>query len=463
MKAVDGGNGAAGRKKRGRADGVQLSPVCIKGLREEADLTQEQVAQGMHRLLHPKGSPTSDKAQLTTYQRIEGEGRTSRKRAEALARFHGTTVAVLQGDTPEDGPTLSRRIETQVRSQLAAGASPALLGRLERMQGDGDHVEWLAEDLALEAEEAQLPQITVELSRIACLIGWSERQVQNAGAQLGYWTLVSALRRISHITTGLQSVLQIVKDESVELLRIVGTDATITFREELPWLRIEISSRRWVRSGRPPMVFSVVRCLPTSRGIEWQNPTWRDRSWLDWYLPRWAYTQAEFVNWQGKTRPRDVRQLRLLIERCVGSGEPEQVAVHEGDLPDVSEEYLQRLVDTDAAHEQVLCILRVELFDALVPHLMNWPLEHWRVNAGEAGIAVTLDLSSVPYRVVAGAEQRPANYAIRLVELDNAKLWPAPWRQASLEAVAKHLFERLTSAIAEVAIGPPRPDRWQGR
>jgi transcriptional regulator with XRE-family HTH domain len=452
------GRRTASQARTGRADGIQLAADRLKGLRGEQALTQQQAARELHRLVHPSGSSTTEAAQLTSYQRIESTGRTSRRRAEALAQLYGTTLAVLQGDTPEDGPSLAHRVETQIRRELSTGENAALQERLERLDGDGDHASWLAEDLAIEIEEAQLAQNPVDISRLAHLTGWTEREVQNAGAQLGYWMVVSALRRTSHITTGLQSALQVIKDESLELLQLVGADATISLRDEPPWLRVEISSDRWAVVGRPRLVFSLVRCLPTSQGIQWQNPTWRDRSWLDWYLPRWAFSNAEFVKWQGEARPRDVRQLRLLIERSVGSQEAEQIALHQGDLGEVSDDYLKRAAEYGSDHDQALRLLRVDLFDALVPHLAEWPLERWHVRAGEAGISVTLDLTGVPYRTLARSEQRPPSFEISLVEISGDRVRAAPWRQITRDAVAARISERLKQAVKEA---PPHPDLWQ--
>ncbi|MEJ8837599.1 hypothetical protein [Ramlibacter sp. AN1133] len=454
--------------KRGRADGIQLAPDRVKGLREEADLTQERAATGLHRLVNPSWSPTSDKAQLTTYQRIESTGKTSRKRAVALAQLFRTTLAVLQGDTPDDGPSLAQRVEAQLRDQLAKGANPALQARLHQLQreGVGDRVEWLAGDLAHEIEEAQLAQDQGELNRLSRITGWSQQDLQSAGVQLGHWMVVSGLNRTSRITTGLQSAIEIVKEEGAELLRLAGDEAAITFTEDLPWLRIEITSARWVMSGRMRLVISVVRCLPTVRGIQWQNPTWRDRSWIDLQLPRWAYSQAEFVTWQGVRHPKDIRQLRLLIERRIGGAEPEQVSLHQGALAELSEDHAQRFADGAFTHAEVLRIVRLELFDALSPHLADWPLQHWRVHPGESGIAITLDLTGGTYRD-RSRRDIPA-FAIRLVEVEQDKLIPAPWRHSSLEATAKLLAEQLVraqalqgQAQAQVATGAPRPDLWQ--
>jgi hypothetical protein len=444
----------------GRRDGIALDPVRVKALREEGRLTQEDAGRAVHRLLNSNGSRTSERTQLVTYQRIERTGLTSRKYANALAQVLDTTVAVLQGDTPEQGPTLARRVEVQLRAQLAAGLSPALQARLKGMQGDGDHVQWLAEDLAVEIEEAQLPQRSGELARLSNLTGWSERALHDAGAVHGHWLVVSPLLRMSRITTGVDAALQIVKDECAEgVLRLAGSDVTIALTEELPWLRLEVSSPNWVGTRRPRLIFSLVRCMPTRRGLEWRNPTWRDRDLLDWHFPQWAFGHADYVTWKGKSFPEDVGQMRLLLERSVGPDEAEHVALLEGCLAEMPADHLEHARTLGRSHEQVTRCLRTGLWQVLAPHLAAWPLEHWRVQAWST-ITLSFDIGKIPMRVHMRTRQRPPTFAIRLVEVAGKELRPAPWRLTSVESVAKLLTEQLERAKAEVAVGPPHPDPW---
>lgn len=448
------------RPKAGRRDGEALDPVRVKALREEAHLTQEETGSRVHQILNPAGSRTSGRTQLATYQRIERTGLTSRKYAEALARALDTTVAVLKGDTPEQGPTLARRVEVQLRAQLAAGPHPLLEARLQGMRGDGDHVQWLAEDLAVEIEEAQLPQRPAESARLSQLTGWSERELQNAGAVRGYWLVVSALLRKSQITTGVDAALEIVKGECAEgVLRLAGSDVSITLAEELPWLRLEVSSPNWIGTRRPRLVFSLVRCMPTRRGLEWQNPTWRDRDLLDWHFPQWAFTHAEFVAWKGKSFPENVSQLRLLLERRLGSEEPERVALLEGCLAELPPDHLEHARKVGRSHEHMTRKLQVGLWDALAPHLAGWPLEHWHVKTWSS-ITVSFDDLKISMRVHMRTAQRPPTFTIRLVEVSGDEVRPAPWRITSVEQVAKVLSEQLERAKAEAAVGPPHPDPW---
>jgi hypothetical protein len=450
---------APARHRSGRKDGIQLSPERLKGLRDEKRLTQREVAHAVHHLLHgrPPATLEIERSILSTYQEIERTGSTSKKRAQALARFYGTSVAVLQGDF-EQGQTLGQRVEAQMRALMQAGSPEALQTRMAALkgEGEGDHVQWLAEDLSHEIEQCQLTRIPRDVERLSELTAWSPEEMQNAGAQLGYWMFVPGLGLPSQMTTGVQHAMQLLKEECARM-HLVDECEAIWFEEELPWLRVTIRGRHlWGRRGRD-VVLSLVRCLPTTRGLEYQNPTWRDRLWFD-DLQGWAYSHAPSVTWQGKKCPADIRQLRLLIECTVGHDEAAQTAeLHQGALLDLDGEHLQRFESCEIPHDALVRILRLDLIDALAPHLAGWPPANWRIRAGEAGISITLDRTGLPYQLLAQAPQRPPRVAIRLVEVMADGVRAAPWPKLSIEAAAKVLSENLARVALEVEMGPPRP------
>lgn len=452
-------------RKPGRGDGLRLVPARIKSLREEAGLTQEQAGQAVHRILNPDGPRTSEHTQLVTYQRVERTGETSRRYADALARVFGTTVPVLQGDAPDEGPTLAQRVAAQLRAQFAGCASAELrnaLSRAEADSADSDPLERLADDLAAEIEDAHLSQRRGEIERLSRITGWSDRDLLNAGTQLGHWMVLSGLGRVSQVSTGVAWALHQLEEQCEEALGFLGDDPEAIVSEDLPWVRIELTSPRWSNSGRRRLIFSAVRCVPTSRGMEWRNPTWRDRFLLEMFLPQWAFTHVNFVTWQGKKFPEDILRLRLVLERHAEGEKWDQLALLDGDLRDQTPEMLEDFRRWRSRHTVVLEWLTADLWDRLLPHLADWAPEYWRIEPGAASIGVSLDTLKLPYAVLRDVDPKQwrVHLRIRLVEEVGEELRSAPWRDGDVATAAAALSGRLERLREEVAIGPPRPPRW---
>lgn len=414
----------------------------LRRVREEAKLTQAALARRVHLLLK-KPEATADTA-TKHYQKIERTGRTSKAMAEALASALGTTVAVLQGAAPDEAPDWIDSLERQLRHQLEVAASPALQAALERESEATDPVRHLAVQIAERLEHIQLGQQKGELARLVELTGWTEAQLMQPVSLHGHWFFLSTLNgaRSSAIVLGTSEVLSRIERFVTEYANLHESDAIITVQEELPWLHIEVQHPRILaRRG----AFSFVRCIPTPTGLHWVNPSWRDRAWLDEPLLSIACTNANFVvGLDGCTVPRDVRALRLLIERPSDGQTADPIAVIKGDLEELPDDILINFQRDGCSHDLATNWMAAGLWDALAPLLHDWPTGRWRVKAG-ACIEICLNASISWEGWTGRAPDFRLKYLLRLVEhIGEGQLRPAPWRRSSLEVIAKALQRRLS-------------------
>lgn len=423
----------------------QLDADRLRRVREEAKLTQAALARRAHRLLK-KPEATADTA-TKHYQKIERTGRTSKAMAEALANALGTTVAVLQGEAPDEVPDWIDSLERQLRHQLEVAASPALHAALERESEATDPVRHLAVQIAERLEYIQFGQQRGELARLVELTGWTEAQLMQPVSLHGHWFLLSTVNgaRSSAIVLGTREVLLWIERSVSEHASFQESDATITLREELPWLHVEV---RHPRISARRSAFSFVRCIPTPSGLHWVNPSWRDRFWLDEPLLSWAFTNANFVaGLDGHSVPRDVRALRLLIERS-GDGQPaDPVAVVKGDLEELPDDILGNSQRDGRSHDLATKWIGAGLWEAVAPWLHDWPADRWQVQSG-ACIVISLN-ASIRWGDWSGrAPDFSVKYVLRLVEqVGEGQLRPAPWRQSSVGKIA----ERLQRCLSEEA------------
>ena len=415
----------------------QLDADRLRRVREEAKLTQAALARRTHQLLN-KHRATADTA-TKHYQKIERTGRTSKAMAEALASALGTTVAVLQGEAPDEVPDWVDSLERQLRHQLEAVASPALQAALERESEATDPVRTLAVQIAERLEYIQLGQQRGELDRLVELTGWTEAQLMQPVSLHGYWFLLSSVNgaRSSAIVLGANEVLFRIEQSVTEYANFHESDATITVREELPWLHVEVQHPR-IPARRS--AFSFVRCIPTPSGLHWANPSWRDRRWLDEPLLTWAFTNANFVvGLDGHAVPREVRALRLLIQRSCDGQTTGPVAVIKGDLEQLPDDILGNFQRDGCSHDLATNWIAAGLWDAVAPLLHDWPAERWQVQSG-ACIVIGLN-ASIRWADWSGrAPDFSVKYLLRLVEqAGEGPLTPAPWRRSSVEVIAKTL------------------------
>ncbi|MEY4413310.1 MAG: hypothetical protein RIQ53_603 [Pseudomonadota bacterium] len=439
------------RTRTGRPT-FQLDAKRLKSVREEAKLTQAQVAQRAHELLK-KPLATADTA-TKHYQKIERTGRTSQAMADALAKALNTTVNVLQGNAPDKGPSLIESLERQFRHQLETGASPVLQEALaqealaQRGDPDPDPVRTFAEEVAKRIEYMQLGPPRDELARLVELTGWTEAELMRPMSIDGHWFVMSTIHgvRRSEIVLGADHVphwIQYsIQDDWPDFPGgSIWSDCVITMREELPWLHVEVQS-----PSIPALrnTFSFVRCSPTPSGLHWTNPSWRDRFWLDDSLRKWAFTHANFVvGFDGQRVPSDMRALRLLIERP-DHDDDEQLAVVKGNLEELSDDVIDNFKG-EGQHDLVVSWIASGLWEAVKPLLHDWPADQWHVKS-DTCIVISLD-DSIRWKNWSGRGAPPPSvwYRLRLVEqLDDGKFRRVPWRRSSVELIAERLRKRLS-------------------
>ncbi len=431
----------------------KIDPKRLLCMRKELHLTQQEVAIRAHQFLSTtKDYPTTNATLVTTYQRIEKTGNTSKKRAVALAKVLMTTVEILQGDdVPEDSEDFVSRVLQHICEQKASGNNPALERALgQHIQAYGNHndidecMRDFAECIGEQIEVAQIGQNSNEIERLAELTGWPETQLRQPGGVHGHWLLLNTVQgsRETEIVLGVSAVIRQIQETVEESGNWHESDVRITFRRSLPWYHLEIVHPR-ISALR--CNFSFVRCQPEVSGLKWVNPHWRDQLWLEKPLEEWAFSTANlFTDFDGKNRPNDIRQLRFRVRERGAKGAHQRVAYSRVHLDELPEEVFQNFKKNGICHELVIKRLAAGLAQSLAPLLTTYPRDCWTIRAGACHIAILLDL---PYRLW-HANNDPINcdgirYRIDLVEESSPGTYqPAPWRDSSVAEVTRLLEER---------------------
>lgn len=427
----------------------KIDPKRLRDMRKELALTQREVAIRVQKILG-KSTQTPDATLVTTYQRIEKTGDTSKERAAALAEVLKTTVEILQGgDVPEDSADFVSRIEQQIREQKESGNNPALeraLGqRIKTYDSPIDEdacIRGFAKDIGVQIEVAQIGQNSSEIARLAALTGWSEAQLRQPGGVHGHWLLHTTEygSRKTELVLGVLTVLSRIRETSEKWRNWHESDAHITLCRALPWFHVDI-----VHPRIPAMrcKFSFVRCQPEVSGLKWVNPHWRDTFWLEDPFNEWASKTNFFTDFDGKNRPDNVRRLRfrlIELERDAKSVH-KRVAYLKGDLDELPEEVFQNFKAEGNSHELVIKCLAGSLARSLAPLLTDYPRECWTIRAGTCHIAILLD---IPFRLLRANNElincNGIRYRIDLVEETSPGVYQtAPWRDSSVAAVTSRL------------------------
>ena len=431
----------------------KIDPKRLRSLREELHLTQLDLAKRVQDILG-KSAKTADATLVTTYQRIERSGDTSKARAVALAKVLGTTVEILQGgDVPEDSSDFVSRLEQQLREQKESGNNPAL----ERALGqhiktydspidENDCIRDFATDIGVQIEVAQIGQNSIVIARLAALTGWSETQLRQPGSVHGYWLLLTTLHgsRETEIVLGVSEVMYRIRDTFEKWTKWHDSDVRITLSRSLPWFHVEIAHPR-ISAKR--CKFSFVRCRPEISGLKWVNPNWRDKFWLEEPLAQWAFSKANlFTDFDGKNRPDDVRQLRLRVRERDAKGVFQRVAYSKGNLDELPEEVFQNFKADGNSHALVINWLAGGLARSLAPHLTAYPRKCWTIRAGTCHIAILL--LDIPFRLLLANNDlingNGIRYSIDLVDETSSGVYrSAPWRDSSVADVTSLLEERV--------------------
>lgn len=451
----------------------QIDPVRLHELRKEKRLTQAELAERAYAIRSaPKLAPQSEKTKISTYQRIERHGRTSKAMAKALAEALGVTVGLLQGDAPDEA-AIVEEIEQQLLAQFKAGTNVALLASLNRQlaeedaRSDEERIGSLAVDIAGSLQRIALGEHPSDLAYLAKLTAWPEEKLRERRSLHGHWLLNDSSDASAQIVIGFSALQRCLEECFERCSQSMSPDAVLFIREELPWFYVDVDDPRW----RWRRTFSFVRCTPTPSGLQWVNPTWRDRLFMDVTpLLTWARQNANFVAGPGgQVWPQDVRRLRLLIAEPADDRQSSRpVKLLKGSVDDLNyppDGYWQEARDRGRTHALVMDHLKNGLWDEMLPFFGNWPLSRWEANyvpwpGTPAYIQLILD---APEHIAKPLGQAPfygPKYILVLVEdLDDERFEVVPWRRSVVENLVEMLNGRLKDEAAHnrrAAIGAPR-------
>lgn len=429
----------------------RIDPTRLRDLRKGAGISQRELAESANTLA---GKPVASNDVLkNTGQRWESTGAVPREMAKHLAAVLGTTVAVLQGEAPK--PALNRvdEFERLIVERMAVGACPELEEALAREvrdnAGDGRPERSLAVALSGRLEIAQMTEASELFDEIAVLTGLTVAELRKPMSHGGFWLLVGtgfAGPERCEILSGVAELTAEVRAELTRYFEHAGSrDSMATFAEEAPWFCVTFSDARSRSTNR---VLRFVRCQPNENGLQWTSATWLDRFWIE-ELSANAYAHASFVTgFDGVQVPSKVTNLRLAVIRNPAydpttpfeTNRPDDVvALTRGSLDELPSQTLQMFAKESQTHHLVVNWLRSDLWEALKPHLSEWPLEFWRISKAQTRIDVHLD---VPLRAFMHSQAPPRQgnlFSIVLVEELNDRLKRMPWNSASV----LHVFETL--------------------
>ena len=407
----------------------------LRELREGKGLTQADVASELCKRL---GLKQNEDSRTVSYRRIEAQGRTSRKRAEAIAQILDVTLAELEGIVPPDTWSYENRILDLLAEQLRQ-ENVVLKSALDEACRDGsdseDGLASMARSVARRIEAAQLARNPGELAELSQLTGLSEGEILEPAHVDGHWLVVASgpIYTRTELVLGTAGVMTLIPEIVGKLLEDFGSDGRIRMHRAPPWYRLEIDPL----CGRFTTWIDFVRCLPDARGVRWLKPGWRDVFLLEEPLLTWARSAANFVTgFDGSPTPGDVRRLRLQVTEYNGEpGERISEQIVAGALEEVPDERLAAEREVGKSHLVATWTLRAALQEILEPQLSAYPRQCWEVTVTDDGCALYLWPTG-------GAPGGPygLRYRIQLVEeTAPGQFGPVPWRHKDREALKQRV------------------------
>ena len=407
----------------------------LRELREDKGLTQADLASEICKRL---GLEQDEDSRTVSYRRIEAQGRTSRKRAEAIAQILDVTLAELEGIVPPDTGIYEKRILDLLAEQLRH-ENVVLKSALDEACSDGsdseDGLASMARNVARRIEAAQLARNPGELAELSRLTGLSEGEILEPAHVDGHWLVVAScpIYTRTELVLGTAGVMTLIPEIVGMLLEDFGSDGRIRMHRAPPWYRLEIDPL----CGRFTTWIDFVRCLPDARGVRWLKPGWRDVFLLEEPLLTWARSAANFVtSFDGSPTPGDVRRLRLQVTEYNGeSGERISEQIVSGALEEVPDERLAAEREVGKSHLVATWTLGAALQEILEPHLSAYPRQCWEVTVTDDGCALYL----WPTGGAPGGRYG-LRYRIQLVEETAPGLFgAAPWRHKDRVALKQHI------------------------
>ena len=407
----------------------------LRELREYKGLTQADLASELCKRL---GLEQDEDSRTVSYRRIEAQGRTSRKRAEAIANILGVTLAELEGIVPPDTGIYEKRILDLLAEQLRQ-ENVVLKSALDEAHRDGsdseDGLASMARNVARRIEAAQLARNPGELADLSQLTGLSEGEILEPAHVDGHWLVVASgpIYTRTELVLGTAGVMTLIPEIVGKLLEDFGSDGRIRMHRAPPWYRLEIDPL----CGRFTTWIDFVRCLPDARGVRWLKPGWRDVFLLEGPLLTWARSAANFVTgFDGSPTPGDVRRLRLQVTEYNGErGECISEQIVAGALEEVPDERLAAEQEVGNSHLVATWTLGTALQEILEPHLSAYPRQCWEVTVTDDDCALSL-------WPTAGAPGGPygLRYRIQLVEeTAPGQFGAAPWRHKDRVALKQRI------------------------
>jgi len=432
----------------------RVIPQRLRALRKQVGLSQIELAKRLYKRM--EDDKTALSVMKSNYQRWERTGAMTPVVAKHLADELNTTVAILQGATPEAPASALERIEARLRYEVAAG-NPATLMAVESYAEDEDPVRELASRVAGRLEAAQLSQDRAELSQLAALTAWRVADLQLPIGGEGHWLLVGLGNLASARTELIQSVAALAYEVRNDLQEVLGrfaeSDASVSFHEEAPWFRIEVKHPRISQLTR---TLRFVRAQPTEQGLHWTNPSIWDRDVVG-RLPSDTWSMANFVSGfsQQATARLDVTQLRFALFTNPRLDEVEKhwpqeppteivgVAKLRDDEPPIS--VIESFQRDGCLHDLLTNWLSSRLWDEVLhPLFRAWPLDYWRFSGAQRRIDVVLEIPLSISRERREVPRMGPSYHIELVqELPSGELRRVPWRQASVMEIRERLEKFL--------------------
>ena len=409
----------------------------LRELRDERGLSQADLARALcERLGLVKQDPDTSTA---SYRRIEARGRTSRKRAEAIAQILDVTLAELEGIVPPDTGIYEKRILGLLAEQLRQ-ENLALKSALDEAGRDDSGSEdealaSMARNVARRIEAAQLARNPGELAELSQLTGLSEGEILEPAHVDGHWLVVASgpVYTRTALVLGTAGVMTLIPEIVGTRLDDFGSDGRIRMHRAPPWYRLEIDPL----CGRLTTWIDFVRCLPDAKGVRWLAPSWRDVRLLEGPLLTWALSAANFVTgFDGSPTPGDVRRLRLRVtEYNSEPGERISAQIIAGALEDIPGERLAAEQEVGNSHLVATRTLGTALQEILEPHLSAYPRQCWEVTVTDGGCALYL----WPTGGAPGGRYG-LRYRIQLVEeTAPGQFGAAPWRHKDREALKQRI------------------------
>lgn len=416
---------------------LKIDRQRLRELRDERGLTQADLASALcERLGLDEQDPDTSTA---SYRRIEARGRTSRKRAEAIAQILDVTLAELEGIIPPDTGIYEKRILDLLAEQLRQ-ENVVLKSALDEVCRDSSGSEdeslaSMARNVARRIEAAQLARNPGELAELSQLTGLSEGEILEPAHVDGHWLVVASgpVYTRTALVLGTAGVMTLIPEIVGTRLDDFGSDGRIRMHRASPWYRLEIDPL----SGRLTTWIDFVRCLPDARGVRWQKPSWRDVLLLERPLLTWAHSAANFVTgFDGSPTPGDVRRLRLQVtEYSSESGECISEQIVAGALEEIPDERLAAEQEVGNSHLVATWTLGTALQEILEPHLSAYPRQCWEVTVTDGGCALYL----WPTGGAPGGRYG-LRYRIQLVEeIAPGQFGAAPWRHKDRVALKQRI------------------------